>query len=109
MVVSNSLFNSNYVIDQSGNIIPFNTPEFLGPEWGNVEAFALTDNDLKVFEVNGNDFRVYNDPGPPFYIQEGLGIDDPYKWGFALVVAWSSHLGQTNDTLIDISPASIGN
>jgi hypothetical protein len=23
-------------IDQSGNVIPFNTPEFLGPEWGQV-------------------------------------------------------------------------
>jgi hypothetical protein len=96
-------------IDQSGNVIPFSTPDFLGPEWGNVEPFALTEQDLEIYDVNGNDFRVYNDPGPPSYMQEGLGIDDPYKWGFALVVAWSSHLGTTNDTLIDISPASFGN
>ena len=33
-------------IDQSGNEIPQNTPDFLSPEWGNVKSFALTDSNL---------------------------------------------------------------
>lgn len=96
-------------IDQSGNVIPLSTPDFLSPEWGNVQPFAMTQEDLMVYEQNGDSFRVYNDPGPPSFIQEGLGLEDPYKWGFSLVLAWSSHLGKTNDTIIDISPASLGN
>lgn len=96
-------------IDQSGNVIPFNTPEFLGPEWGNVHPFALTEHELDIYTRDGNDWKVYYDPGEPWKIKEGLGLEDPYKWGFALVAIWSSHLGTAKDTLIDISPASLGN
>ena len=45
----------------------------------------------------------------PSYIQEGNGLDDPFKWGFALVSIWGSHLDPNDDVMIDISPASIGN
>ncbi|WP_235296784.1 MopE-related protein [Portibacter marinus] len=96
-------------IDQSGNVIPLNTPEFLSPEWGNVTPFALDESVLSRYENEWGYWNVYHDPGHPWYIQDGMGIDDPYKWGFALVSVWSSHLGVKNDTLIDISPGSIGN
>ena len=96
-------------VDQSGNTIPGGTPEFLSPEWGFVTPFALTDDDLSIVEREGDTYWVYNDPGAPSYIQEGLGIDDPYKWGFAMVPVWASHLGPENEQIIDISPRSIGN
>ncbi len=96
-------------IDQSGNVIPLNTPDFLGPEWGNVVPFALSENDLTIHEKDGNMYKVYNDPGPPSLIQEGKGIDDPYKWGFSMVAIWSAQLGLENDKVIDISPGNQGN
>jgi hypothetical protein len=97
-------------IDQSGNAFPLNTPSFLSPEWGQVTPFSLQTNDLDILN-NGFDSYVYNDPGAPSYIQNSNndGLDDPYKWNFALVVSWSSHLDPNDTTLIDISPASNGN
>ncbi|WP_033958399.1 T9SS type A sorting domain-containing protein [Psychroserpens jangbogonensis] len=97
-------------IDQSGNIFPSETPPFLSPEWGSVKPFCLVPEDLDVLN-DGFDCFVYNDPGPPVYIQNSNedGIDDPYKWHFALVASWSSHLDPDDTTMIDISPGSIGN
>ncbi|MGD1947853.1 MAG: hypothetical protein ACFB0A_16715, partial [Croceivirga sp.] len=96
-------------IDQSGNEIPV-SPGFLSPEWGAVTPFALKKEDLQILN-NGFSSYVYNDPGAPYAIQASNedGIDDPYKWNFALVASWSAHLDPNDDTLIDISPASIGN
>lgn len=98
-------------IDQSGNTFPLNTPEFLSPEWGEVTPFSLKPEDLNVYNNGSFDCYVYNDPGAPVYIQNSNedGIDDPYKWHFALVAAWSSHLDPADNTVIDISPGSIGN
>lgn len=99
-------------IDQSGNPIPLNTPDFLSPEWGQVVPFSLNPDDATINNVNGFDYLVYEDPGIPPYIQNDTsvsGIDDPYKWGFALVSTWSSHLDPQDETMIDISPATIGN
>ena len=97
-------------IDQSGNVFPADTPDFLGPEWGQVTPFSLKASDLQILN-NGFDSYVYNDPGAPAYIQNSTadGIDDPYKWHFALVISWSAHLDPANNTMIDISPSSIGN
>lgn len=97
-------------IDQSGNILPDETPAFLSPEWGRVKPFCLVPEDLQVLN-DGFNCYVYNDPGPPAYIQNSNedGIDDPYKWNFALVASWSSHLDPNDPTLIDISPGAIGN
>lgn len=99
-------------IDQSGNPIPYNTPEFLGPEWGQVVPFSLDTDDATITNISGFDYWLYEDPGTPPYIQNDTsisGIDDPYKWGFALVSTWSSHLDPQDETMIDISPATIGN
>jgi hypothetical protein len=93
-------------IDQAGN--PVSTiPEFLSPEWGQVEPFALSTNDLSVFQRGGFDYYVYHDPGlPP--LSAGT-LADEYKWGFALVSAWSAHLDPADGVMVDISPASLGN
>jgi hypothetical protein len=100
----------NTFIDQSGNVFQGNTPDFLSPEWGEVVPFALNNNDLEVLN-NGFDSYIYNNPGDPVYIQDSdeNGIEDPYKWNFALVISWSAHLDPTDENFINISPNTIGN
>ncbi len=97
-------------VDQSGNEFPLSTPAFLGAEWGQVTPFALSSENLEIIN-NSFDCYVYNNPGPPVYIQDSNedGISDPYKWNFAMVATWSSHLDPEDPTMIDISPASKGN
>lgn len=97
-------------IGQAGNVFPNEIPDFLSPEWGEVTPFSLQKSDLEI-KNNGFDSYIYNDPGAPVYIQESNedGIDDPYKWHFALVASWSAHLDPNDPTLIDISPGAIGN
>ena len=97
-------------VDQSGNPIPGNTPPFLGPEWGNVVPFALTNADKTSFMRDGNTYNVYLDPGPPPYIDtNSVQSSAAYKWNFGLVAQWAAHLDPTDGVNIDISPASIGN
>jgi hypothetical protein len=101
----------DYFVDQSGNPFPQSTPDFLGPEWGQVKPFCLLPSDLQILN-NGFNSYVYNNPGPPAYIQNSNnedGIDDPYKWYFTLVAMWSSQLDPADPTMIDISPGAIGN
>ena len=93
-------------IDQAGNPIT-EIPEFLSPEWGQVVPFALSSNDLTIYQRTGFDYWVYHDPGlPP--LSDGP-LSEEYKWGFSLVSIWSSHLDSTDGVMIDISPASLGN
>ncbi len=101
----------NVFIDQSGNVIPSNIPAFLSPEWGKVSNFCFNSDDLTMYQRSGDNYEVYCDPGPPPYIdtENGGGTTDAYQWGFALVAAWSSHLDANDNTMWDISPASIGN
>ena len=98
-------------IDQGGNIILGDTPEFLSPEWGTVLPFALSEDDLTVNTRDGNEYWVYHDPGDPAYIDtvNASGTTAEYMWGFALVSAWSSHLDPADGEMIDISPATYGN
>ena len=96
-------------IDQSGNYFPGGAPEFLSPEWGKVIPFSIKEEDLTIHNSTDYSFWVYHDPGSPSFIQEGDGINDPYKWGFALVSIWGSHLDPNDDVMIDVSPSSIGN
>lgn len=99
------------VIDQSGNVIPVNTPPFLSPEWGQVVPFALQEEDLTIYRRDGFDYWVYHDPGPPPLIdlENGARETTDYQWGNALVSVWSSHLDPTDGVMWDISPGSIGN
>ncbi len=96
-------------IDQSGNYFPGGAPEFLSPEWGKVIPFSIKEEDLTIHNSTDYSFWVCHDPGSPSFIKEGDGINDPYKWGFALVSIWGSHLDPNDDVMIDVSPSSIGN
>ena len=93
-------------IDQSGNPIQ-DEPEFLGPEWGQVEPFGLDDADKATYQRDGFDYEVYFDPGMPPTHAGPLSAE--YAWGFALVSIWSAHLDPADGVMIDISPASLGN
>jgi len=98
-------------IDQSGNVIPGATPEFLSPEWGDVVPFSLTDADKTEHERDGNTYQVYLDPGsPPLIDLNNIDANsEEYLWGFELVSLWSSHLDPTDGVMVDISPGTIGN
>ncbi len=93
-------------IDQAGNPAE-SEPEFIGAEWGAVAPFALDDSRLAIHRRDGADYWVYADPGPPPTVDGTLAAE--YKWGFALVAHWSSHLDPSDGVTMDISPASIGN
>ncbi|MCB0688248.1 MAG: T9SS type A sorting domain-containing protein [Saprospiraceae bacterium] len=85
---------------------------FLGPHWGSVTPFSLTEDDLEIFDKNGNDYYLYHNPGSPPQIDTTgtlKELDDFYKWNFALVAIWSGHLDPAQQIMIDISPASVGN
>jgi len=100
-------------IDQSGNPISGEIPEFLSPEWGNVLPFSLQSTDSVHYQRSGRGggtFPVYVDPGPPPYLDgPGSELDNAYKWGFVMVAIWSAHLDILDGVMWDISPASIGN
>lgn len=93
-------------IDQAGNPV-LGTPEFLSPEWGQVEPFALSDADRTTYQRDGFDYEVFFDPGMPPTSAGPLSAE--YKWGFELVSIWSSHLDPADGVMVDISPASLGN
>ncbi|MEM7130577.1 MAG: putative Ig domain-containing protein [Chloroflexota bacterium] len=113
-------------IDQAGNLLPYAVTPFLGPEWGRVVPFALSEDDLTRYERIGMDKRrgeywVYHDPGaPPYLLDEtgrtgeasiGTGSEraNEYKWNFALTAQWASHLDPSDGVMWDISPAAMGN
>ena len=94
-------------MDQAGRITATGTPEFLGPEWGAVTPFSLTDKDLSVHERGGFEYRVYHDPGAPPYL--GGERDAEYKSGFEQVAIWSGYLDPSDGVMLDISPGARGN
>ncbi|MEM8931912.1 MAG: vanadium-dependent haloperoxidase, partial [Acidobacteriota bacterium] len=96
----------DFFVDQSGNIIPGGSPDFLSPEWGDVVPFALDEVDLTTYQRDGATYRVFNDPGPPPLW--GGPDEDLYKAGFEQVVEWSGLLDPADGVMIDISPASRG-
>ena len=97
-------------IDQSGNLIPGETPQFLSPEWGHVHNFSFTEDDVTINTRDGNTYPVYVDPGaPPMLQMDGSGTSDDYKWSFLTTAIWSSHLDPSDGVMWDISPGSIGN
>ncbi len=101
----------NTFIDQSGNTVSGATPYFLGSEWGIVFPFALSTDDRSILQRNGRNYTIYHDPGPPPQLSTTLKntSSEEYKWNFALVSLWSSHLDPDDGVLWDISPKSIGN
>jgi len=99
------------IIDQSGNERPGGITFFLSPEWGETYPFALTDDELDIYDDRNYDWHVYYDPGPPPYINVDSVTTESefYKWGFSMVSSWSSHLDPYDGVMIDISPANLGN
>ncbi|TRX54456.1 vanadium-dependent haloperoxidase [Thalassomonas sp. M1454] len=93
-------------IDQSGNLVQ-GSIDFLGAEWGEVDPFALSANDLTIHHRDGYDYHVYHDPGAPPSFNEGSF--EEYLWSFSLVAKWSAQLDPADGVMIDISPASQGN
>lgn len=93
-------------IDQAGNPVE-GQPPFLGPEWGQVFPFALTDAEKTEHAQGDITYTVYHDPGAPPKVTGMLA--DEYKWNFALVAIWSSHMDASQNRTVDISPASLGN
>jgi hypothetical protein len=96
-------------IDQSGNVVD-STQMFVGPEWGNVDPFSLTDTDKTTCSRPGFDLPIYHDPGPPpTHVTEY----EEYKWTHTFVARVSSQLADpvTAPTvqMIDISPNNLGN
>lgn len=98
-------------IDQGGNVVSGNVPEFLSPEWGNVNGFALQETDVTIYQRDGDNYRVFHDPGPPPMLNTTANDteSDQYKWGFSMVSVWQSHLDPTDGVMMDISPGAIGN
>lgn len=96
-------------IDQSGNVV--SDPPFLSPEWGNVVPFSLNDDNKSVLERDGSEWNVFFDPGTPPLLDttDASGIESLWKWNFCMVSIWQSHLDPADETMIDISPATIGN
>jgi hypothetical protein len=97
-------------VDQNGNPVQ-GTPPPVGHEWGNVLPFALDTALATEHTRNGQTYRVFLDPGPPAFLDTTLaaGLDEFYKWSFCMVPIWQSHLDPDDGTLLDTSPASLGN
>lgn len=98
-------------LDQGGNPIP-STPAFIGPEWGGVLPFSLTSADLTTYTRDGGNYSVYKDPGAPPMLNVtdvNDSLSQVFKWGHAMVSIWSSHLDPADTTMMDSSPASLGN
>jgi hypothetical protein len=96
-------------IDQSGHIVD-GTQQFVGPEWGGVHPFSLTDDDKTACKRPGFDLPMYHDLGAP-PMHEGA-LREEYKWTHSLVAVWSGHLDPRKGrgaALVDISPNRIGN
>jgi len=98
-------------VGQDGIETDNGVPPFLGPEWGLVTPFALTDDDLTIRNRDGHDWWVYNDPGPPSLVDtlDAMGTTEDYIWGFSMTAHWKSHTISDTNLVWDISPASLGN
>ncbi|WP_306642336.1 DUF6851 domain-containing protein [Sanyastnella coralliicola] len=97
-------------IDQAGNPIEA-IVDFLSPEWGDVVPFSLNEDDLTTHVRDGDTYQVWKDPGAPPFLEQGLGegLESNWKWGYVMVALWQSHHDINDPTIIDISPASLGN
>lgn len=81
---------------------------FLTPQWGRVTPFAMGGTERTSTVRNGYEFIIYNDPGAPPFIGLDAENTKAYQWNFALVASWGGHNDPDDETMIDISPRSIG-
>lgn len=106
------------LIDYDGSVDPGGRPvttiqAFSCPDWGHVQPFALSKQDLNIYQRDGQEYWVYHDPGadklPRLEVGKDGDASTDYAWNFALVAAWSAFLDPGDGVLWDISPASTGN
>ena len=97
----------DFYVDQSGHVDVNGYPEFLGPEWGHVTPFSLTEAERVDYQRDGYDYPVYVDPGAPPRLDPAG--EQAFLEGFEQVLHWSAHLDPADGVMIDASPASIGN
>ena len=100
----------NGFVDQSGQVLD-SSPPFQSPEWGWVAPFSLSDNQMTMYERDGELWPTWLDPGAPVYIggDQSAASDSMFKHHFAMVSIWQSHHDPANGVMIDVSPANIGN
>ncbi|HRH38170.1 MAG TPA: hypothetical protein PK760_07490, partial [Flavobacteriales bacterium] len=97
-------------VDQNGNPVQ-GTPAPVGHEWGNVLPFAMDPTSAAHYMRGANTYTVYHDPGMPPQLDTNVvsGLDESFfKWNFAMIPIWQSHLDPDDGVMLDISPASNG-
>ena len=85
-------------ISQNGLPIPGQVQQFIGPQWGHVDGFALVTSDL----------GTPIDPGPPPRLGDPAG-DAAYREAALEVLRYSSQLDPTDGVTVDIGPGALGN
>ncbi|MCB0735759.1 MAG: hypothetical protein KDC76_14350, partial [Bacteroidetes bacterium] len=96
-------------VDQSGNVISGHIPEFIGPEWGEVTPFSLTNKDLNTYNRDGHTWWVYHDPGAPPKFKPDVIEDSSefFKWAMLLVARFGGDLDPHDGEVWDISPGAM--
>ena len=84
-------------ISQNGIPIPGQVQTFIGPQWGNVSAFALA----------ASEQGTPIDPGPPPRLNDPSS-DAAYREAALEVLRYSSQLDPTDGATVDISPGALG-
>jgi hypothetical protein len=87
-------------VAQNGLPIPGNVQRFVGPHWGQVNAFALPGS--------GAADGLPVDPGPPPLLGDDPASEEAYKQAAIDVLRDSSYLDPGDGATIDISPGAIG-
>ncbi|MGZ8628214.1 MAG: vanadium-dependent haloperoxidase [Actinomycetota bacterium] len=87
-----------HMISQNGIPIENGVQQFIGPHWGHVTGFALP---------AGGDEGLPMDPGAPPYLGDPV-TDQAFKDSAVEVVRLSSLLDPSPDTMVDVSPGTIG-
>ncbi len=84
-------------------------PPFVGPEWGDVAPFSLTENDREFRQRDGVTYSVYLDKGTPPSLLADKAQRLAYINGFKAVLAFSNKLDANSTEILDISPNVRGN
>jgi hypothetical protein len=85
-------------VAQNGLPIPGNVQRFVGPQWGNVAAFALP--------ASAEGLPV--DPGPPPRLGDDPASAEAFKQAAVDVILDSSYLDPGDGATIDIGPGAFG-
>lgn len=82
--------------------------DFLTPYWGEVIPFALNEKNKEIKSNSIGEYNLYFDPGSPSLFKlENPKASEAYKWGFSLVLNWSSYMDSSQKEIWDVSPRGI--